>query len=416
MDTPPDLFAGLNDAFAGDPVSSRAADVVVEQPLVVVHFVDAEGSLPFPGSSCGRGDSRVSFVEAFMSADVAALWHRDRGRRRQRPGSTTSLQDLGPQVWQIATLVAEVGQDATLTAAVGRPRRRLRPPAHRLPPGRPGCHRQPAAVYFGDGDQMLDFRTFQDHRAPDTTSNLLFKGAVGGRAASVYTGLIRVEQGGPGHQRLPDEPQHQAVRRRLGRVGAEPRDREQRRALLATPRPSGPIDEEQRFYLESRGVPPTVAERLIVAGFFDEVIDAAARRRLVAAGARGRDRGQARRARGASADDGDATASAALDDLRRRRGPPLRRRRPPIARRAHRRRRLRHRRPLQPRRRVAGRGRGRRRRAARSSAGSTARVLPRDRRAACRCRHPAGAVYEVSVDDGDVFVDASTADAATRPT
>ena len=40
------------------------------------------------------------------------------------------------------------------------------------------------AVYFGEGDQMLDFRTFQDHAAPDTTSNLLFKGAVGGRARS----------------------------------------------------------------------------------------------------------------------------------------------------------------------------------------------------------------------------------------
>jgi Fe-S cluster assembly protein SufD len=35
----------------------------------------------------------------------------------------------------------------------------------------------------------------------------------------------------------------------------------------------GPIDEEQRFYLESRGVPPSVAERLIVLGFFDEVLD-----------------------------------------------------------------------------------------------------------------------------------------------
>ena len=36
----------------------------------------------------------------------------------------------------------------------------------------------------------------------------------------------------------------------------------------------GPVDEDQRFYLESRGVPTDVAERLIVAGFFDEVLDA----------------------------------------------------------------------------------------------------------------------------------------------
>src|SRR5438132_979653 len=48
------------------------------------------------------------------------------------------------------------------------------------------------AVYFGEADQMLDFRTFQDHVAPDTTSNLLFKGAVAGHSRSVYTGMIRV--------------------------------------------------------------------------------------------------------------------------------------------------------------------------------------------------------------------------------
>ena len=79
------------------------------------------------------------------------------------------------------------------------------------------------AAYFGDGDQTLDYRTFQDHVAPDTTSNLLFKGAVSDRSRSVYTGLIRVGKDAARHQRLPDEPQHQALRGRLGRVGAEPR-------------------------------------------------------------------------------------------------------------------------------------------------------------------------------------------------
>ena len=48
------------------------------------------------------------------------------------------------------------------------------------------------ALYFGNGDQLLDFRTFQDHAARDTTSNLLFKGVIDDRARSVYTGLIHV--------------------------------------------------------------------------------------------------------------------------------------------------------------------------------------------------------------------------------
>ena len=48
------------------------------------------------------------------------------------------------------------------------------------------------ALYFADGTQMHDFRTFQDHDAPNTTSDLLFKGAVQDESPSVYTGLIQV--------------------------------------------------------------------------------------------------------------------------------------------------------------------------------------------------------------------------------
>ena len=54
------------------------------------------------------------------------------------------------------------------------------------------------SAYFGDGSQMLDFRTFQEHDAPDTTSRLLFKGAVTGHAQSVYSGLITVADSAPG--------------------------------------------------------------------------------------------------------------------------------------------------------------------------------------------------------------------------
>ena len=132
---------------------------------------------------------------------------------------------------------------------------------------------------------MLDFRTFQDHAAPDTTSNLLFKGAVGDQAASVYTGLIQVEKNARGtnafqtnrNLKLSDDAWAESV----PNLEIENNDVHCSHASTV-----GPIDEDQRFYLESRGVPPEVAERLIVAGFFDEVLEAAARRRRVVAGLR----------------------------------------------------------------------------------------------------------------------------------
>jgi Fe-S cluster assembly protein SufD len=128
------------------------------------------------------------------------------------------------------------------------------------------------AVYFGEGDQTLDFRTFQDHAAPDTTSNLLFKGVVGDRSRSVYTGLIKVEKDARGtnafqtnrNLKLSDEAWAESV------PNLEIETNDVRCSHAST---VGPVDEDQRFYLESRGVPTEIAERLIVGGFFDEVLE-----------------------------------------------------------------------------------------------------------------------------------------------
>ena len=90
-----------------------------------------------------------------------------------------------------------------------------------------------------------------------------------GRLHRAHPGAART----PGHERLPDQPQPQAVRARLGRVGPEPRDREQRRALQ--PRLDRRPDRRGPALLPGEpGVPP-VADRLVVRGFFDEVLASA---------------------------------------------------------------------------------------------------------------------------------------------
>ena len=126
---------------------------------------------------------------------------------------------------------------------------------------------------------MLDFRTFQDHAAPDTTSNLLFKGAVGGHSRSRST----PGSSGCGRTRAaptPSRPTATSSCRDDAWAESVPNlEIENNDVRCSHASAVGPIDEEQRFYLESRGVPPAVAERLIVAGFFDEVLVAAARAR-----------------------------------------------------------------------------------------------------------------------------------------
>jgi len=134
-----------------------------------------------------------------------------------------------------------------------------------------GAHGDLDAIYFGDAEQVLDFRTFQDHNAPNTTSNLLFKGVVDDASRAIYTGLIRVSEDAPGtvafqtnrNIKLGEDSWAESV------PNLEIETDDVRCSHAST---VGPIDEDQRFYLETRGVPPEVADQLIVAGFFDEVI------------------------------------------------------------------------------------------------------------------------------------------------
>ena len=105
-----------------------------------------------------------------------------------------SVQEHGPRTWQIALQRAHLGRDASLKSSVvalGGDYARLR--SESLLSGQ-GGESDLTAVYFGDGAQMLDFRTLQDHDAPNTRSDLLFKGAVEDTAQSVYSGLIRIRK------------------------------------------------------------------------------------------------------------------------------------------------------------------------------------------------------------------------------
>ena len=129
------------------------------------------------------------------------------------------------------------------------------------------------ALSFADEHQTIDFRTFHSHIAPDTSSNLLFKGAIDDEARSIYTGLIRIGPEARGtnafqtnrNLKLSDTAWAESV----PNLEIENND-----VACSHASTVGPVEEEQMFYLQSRGVPDDVAERLIVDGFFAETLDA----------------------------------------------------------------------------------------------------------------------------------------------
>jgi len=271
-----DLFALMNAAFAVEPLLIRVPPgASVEGPIIVRHWLDADGGAVFPRLIVDAGaDSAIEVLEMYGSADVAAFVSpviEIRAAAAARVGHL-AVQDLGPKVWHIGSQVSHIGSQAHLrasTAALGGAYARTRLDTHLSGRGATG---DLISLYFGDGEQTLDFRTFQDHAAPDTTSSLLFKGAVDDASRSVYTGLIRVRPDARGTNayqtnrniKLSEDAWAESV------PNLEIENNEVHCSHASA---VGPIDGEQLFYLESRGVPTETAERLIVTGFFDEVLD-----------------------------------------------------------------------------------------------------------------------------------------------
>jgi Fe-S cluster assembly protein SufD len=271
----PDVFATLNDAYSADPiVITVPRGVQLRETLIVGTHLSGDGAVGFPRLVVVVGEgAAATVIERTTSSDEGVLSVPLTELRVERGGRLdfVAIQQLGQQAWQLGSLVADVGQEANLRVGLiglGGSYARLRTDCTLSGRGATG---DLLAAYFGDGDQTLDFRTFQHHDAPDTTSNLLFKGAVGGRSRSVYTGLIRVSKEARGtnafqtnrNVKLSDEAWAESV------PNLEIETNDVRCSHAST---VGPVDPEQRFYLESRGVPPTIADRLIVAGFFDEVV------------------------------------------------------------------------------------------------------------------------------------------------
>jgi Fe-S cluster assembly protein SufD len=271
-----DAFTELNSAFLpGATVVRIPRGLVVERPIVIVHHLDGDGIASFSRTIVQAGDnSDATVIEHQSSSDVVAfsdpvvdLDVGDAARLRY-----LNVQDLGSRVFQVGYQASRVGRDATLQSSVvalGGDYARVRTDS-RID-GKGGTSYL-TAVYFADGARMHDFRTIQDHIAPKTTSDLLFKGAVSDNARSVYSGLIRVGKEARGTNAYQTN-RNLVLSEGAGAESVPNLEIETNDVVCSHASAVGPIDDEQRYYLESRGIPPEVAERLIVLGFFGEVLD-----------------------------------------------------------------------------------------------------------------------------------------------
>ncbi len=307
-----DALDDLHSAFVQDMVQIRIrAKAILEHPIVVVHLVtrglahlaDSNGPrstgeatraalapATFPhlhvllGASAqasvvevitGAAGLQTSVVDEIVApppkgliVPVTELEVDDNSRL-----SYASLQVLPPGWRQLGVQAARVGRDAnlrTFSASLGATAARVRSEAELVGQGGEAVL---VAGYLGTGEQLHDLRTIQDHVAPHTRSELLCKGAVTDLARSAYVGLTRVRNGAHGADAF--QTNRNLVLSEGAHADSVPTlDIQENDVRCSHASTVGPIDDDQRYYLESRGIDPAVAERLIVLGFFTDLASA----------------------------------------------------------------------------------------------------------------------------------------------
>jgi Fe-S cluster assembly protein SufD len=251
--------------------------VQLEQPLYVRIANTVEGgSLFWRLLIVADEGSRFSLVEEYSSSspelsgysNAAVEIFVEEGARLEY----VSVQNYSQQTWHFATHHARVGRDAELdwvAGGFGSKRGKIR---IQNDLSGPGATSRVTGAYFADGDQHLDYDTFQEHIAPNTESDFAFKGALRDDASAVWRGMIRVEQ---------DAQKTNAYQENRNLLlsptahadsipGLEIMANDVRCTHGAT---LGRVDRDMLFYLMARGLSRAEAERLIVRGFFQDVLD-----------------------------------------------------------------------------------------------------------------------------------------------
>ena len=250
---------------------------MLEKPLYVRIGNSVEGgSLFFRLLVVAEEGARFSLIEEYASSSpelhaytnvVSELFCEPASKLEY-----VSIQNLSRETWHFASHHARVGRDAELDwVAGGFGSRRGKTWIQNDLAGR-GATSRVTGAYFADGEQHLDYDTFQEHIGPNTTSDFAFKGALRDNATTVWRGMIRVEQTAQrtnAYQEnrnllLSSDAHADSI------PGLEILANDVRCTHGAT---LGQVDRDQLFYLMSRGLSRSEAERLIVRGFFQDVLD-----------------------------------------------------------------------------------------------------------------------------------------------
>jgi Fe-S cluster assembly protein SufD len=273
-----DRFSALHAAFFADGTFLYVPDgVVITKPIVGQIFSSEGGTAVLPHTLivAGRG-AQFNYLDEYLSpADEAAGYKSGSAELFLGEGSTVgyvALQKWGRNAWHLADQRARLDKDSTLrlfNVTLGARFSKTRVEASLQGQG---ADAELKAIYFASGEQFFDFHTLQDHQVGNTRSDLLFKGALQDVARTVYAGLIRIEKGAARSDAY--QANRNLVLSDKAKATSIPMLEIDNNDVRCTHGATvGPVDPQHMFYLRSRGIPESTAKRMIVQGFFGDVLE-----------------------------------------------------------------------------------------------------------------------------------------------
>ncbi len=249
----------------------------VDVQLVTGTWLDRDGAAFLPHTLVVAEErSRVTLVEVFGSAEGSGRALVNHAVELiPKAGAQiryVNLQDWGRRLWEFGIVRMILERDATvnsLMVAFGAGLVKTNVESRLVGQGSTS---EMLGIAFGDGTQHFDFHTLQEHVAPSTTSDLLYKGVLKDKARSVFSGLIRADHGAQKTNAF--QLNRNLILSEGARADSMPKLEIMANDLRCTHGAStSRLNEDQIFYLMSRALPRAVAVRMMVDGFLSEIFD-----------------------------------------------------------------------------------------------------------------------------------------------
>lgn len=271
-------FSALHTAFwSGGIFLYVPRGVEVSVPLHAVTYLGAPGLSNFSHTLIvAEPDSDVTLIDQWvgpslesqtLSSNVQEVFVGQNARVRY-----VTLQEWGRHVWNFSVNRSIVDRDATLNTLVVAFGGRFHKANVESALQGPGSTVEMLGLLAGDERQFFDHHTLQDHQAPHTSSDLLYKCALSGRARSVFSGLIHARKAAQKTDAI--QTNRNLLLSDGSRADSIPNLEIEANDLRCTHAATiAPVDDEQMFYLRSRALSEADAKRVIVEGFFEPVLE-----------------------------------------------------------------------------------------------------------------------------------------------